>query len=301
VLSIFTYIHFGHPTVFNVPDSGDVSTWQHPTFEQSLIYERMTPEERQKVYQNGIPTHIKNPTIGQSIGGAFFSFGIYGLFCVLCFLHARKHFGLLMASCFFLGSFVFTGMEETLFILFGRFFGGSFHNPLGEVFYGTYWFTFPGKIWLLECPGEACFGWFIWAYPSVWIAGKVFPKMPLAVRAIAGGLIAMTIDLWLDPVATSPESMNWVWAKGDSIVIFGIPLYNFMGWFLLITIFAVLWEKLPAMQEKWGPERGTINFFIIIFIFNLLVMATIFLSMFIYGNILSFMGFEHALKIPLGW
>jgi hypothetical protein len=74
-----------------------------------------------------------------------------------------------------------------------------------------------------------------------------------------------------------------------------------MGWFLLITIFAVLWEKLPAMQEKWGPERGTINFFIIIFIFNLLVMATIFLSMFIYGNILSFMGFEHALKIPLGW
>jgi len=93
----------------------------------------MTPEEKEKVYQNGVPSFIKNPTIGQSIAGAVLSFGIYGFFCVLCFPHARKHFGLLMASCFFLGSFVFTGMEETLFILFGRFFGGSFLNPLGGV------------------------------------------------------------------------------------------------------------------------------------------------------------------------
>jgi len=38
VLSVSTYIHFAHPTVFNVPSNGDVSTWKHPTFEQSVIY-----------------------------------------------------------------------------------------------------------------------------------------------------------------------------------------------------------------------------------------------------------------------
>jgi uncharacterized membrane protein len=301
VLAVFTYIHFAHPTVFNVPDNGDVSTWEHPTFEQSVIYDRMTPEERETVYQNGIPSHVKNPTVGQIIAGAAISFGIYGFFCILCFLHARKHFGLLMASCFFLGSFVFTGMEETIFILFGRFLGGSFNNILGEPFTGTYWFTFPGKIWLLECPGEACFGWFIWAYPSVWIAGKVFSRMPLYFRATVGGLIAMTIDLWLDPVSTSPEIMEWVWAKGDTIILFGIPLSNFIGWFLLIAVFAVLWEKLPIMQEKWGPKKGTVYFFIIIFCFNFLITATIFILTQIYGGILALAGFEHALNIPSGW
>ena len=34
----------------------------------------------------------------------------------ICFRHANKYFGFWMASCFLIGSFVFTGLEESMWI-----------------------------------------------------------------------------------------------------------------------------------------------------------------------------------------
>lgn len=292
VLLLSTYVHHFHPNVFNVPDNFDVSTWEHPTFEQSLIYEQMTPEEKAKVLAEGVPMRYK---------GRHFIADMFTLFIgVLCFFHARKHYGFWMASCFLVGSFVFTGVQESMWILLGRFAGGSFNNPLGEPAFGSYWFTM-GGFWFIECPFAACISWFYIAYSCVLIAGKVFPKMNLYLRATVGGLIAMLIDLWQDPAITSPESMAWVWGRGDFLLIFGIPHYNFIAWFLLIAVFAVLWEKLPVLEMKFGRARGTIYFFLIVLASDLLILGILFLWLFVFGNILAFCGVEHAIHIPKGW
>ena len=288
-----TYLHHFQPQVLRVPDNSDVSSWTHPAFDETTIYDRMTEDEKAKLRSEGVP--MGENVLAQFLIGDIFTI----LMGWICFLHARKYFGLWMASCFMIGSFVFTGLEESMWILFGRFMPESV-SAIGEAVHGTYWFT-KGGLWFVEAPVTACVGWFFIAYSCVLIAGKVFPKMGLWGRATVGGLIAMGIDLWVDPVATSPESMSWVWAKGDLCLIFGIPHTNFVGWFLLIFLFAIFWEKLPLMEERWGRAKATLIFYLVIFGAELGILVFFVIWMSVFGHLLSLAGVEHSLKLPAGW
>ena len=294
VIIFSTWLHHVHPEVLRVPSVTDVSSWQNPTFEQTLLYERMTPGERVQVRAKGLTDGLDLSVI---ISNDVFML-LVGL---ICFAHAARHFSPWMASCFFIGSFVFTGMEESIWILFGRFLGGSIVIPAGGTLYGTYWFT-KGGLWFIETPIVACLGWFAIAYSFVYVAGKVFPNMGLWGRAALGGLLAMGTDLWQDPVQTSPELMNWIWAKGDAFLFFGIPLYNFVGWFLLIFVFALLWETLPRMEAAWGRSKTNVVFFgtciggsFAVAVFILVV------SLFGIGTILEVLGATQSIQIPPGW
>lgn len=293
ILVFFTYLHHFQPQVLSVPSNKDISSWKSPSFPETVIHDQISEAQRTKVTTEGVPS------------GEDMAFQIAGdLFIILiswiCFVHALRHFGFWMASCFLIGSFAFTGLEESLWILSGRFFGGAIHNPLGEVFYGTYWFT-RGGVWFIETPILACLGWFFIAYSCVLTAGKVFPRMNLWGRAAVGGLIAMGIDLWQDPVQTAPEMMSWVWGKGDFLLLFGIPHYNFLGWFLLIFLFAIFWEKLPLLEARHGRAKATNLFLLIILVAPFLVYIFIWIWLFVVGYLFSLMGLAHALHIPSGW
>ncbi|MCD6570671.1 MAG: carotenoid biosynthesis protein [Deltaproteobacteria bacterium] len=282
----FTYLHYYQPQVLHVPSNVDISTWENPTFEQTCIYDRMTEAEKEKIRSKGIP------------GTDISSLLLYGILSImgviLCFLHARRHYGLWMASCFLIGSFIFTGLQESLIILSGRFvWGGGAVDPY---VFGTYWFPTSG-LWFIETPVWVCLCWFLIAYSCVWTSGKVFPKMRLWPRALIGGLIAMGIDLWMDPVLTSPEIMKWVWAKGPSILIFGIPYSNFLGWFFLIFVFAILWEWLPRLEKRWGRAKASINFLLIVLIADIAVLAALLIS----GTIINALFRAQGLIIPPGW
>lgn len=301
IIILSTYIHHFQPQIMHVPSNTDILSWQTPSFEQTTIYDRMTEGEKERLVSDGV---VDGGTLLQQMPNDIFMI----LVGWLCFVHARKYYGFWMASCFLIGSFIFTGLEESLWILTGRFLGGaitfgaSMTNPAGEyAAYGSYWFT-KGGFWFIETPIVACIGWFAIAYSCVWVAGRVFPKMGLWPRAAIGGLIAMGIDLWQDPVATSPELMNWVWAKGDYLLLFGIPFYNFIGWFLLIFLFAIFWELLPAMEEKWGRAVATNRFITICIAGTFGVYLFIFVLWFgVLGNIFSLLGLEHVIQIPMGW
>jgi len=292
-----TYLHHFQPQILRVPSNTDVSSWTSPAFDETTIYDRMTEEERARVLSEGVP--LGDNVLAQLLTGDLFTI----LMGWICFLHARKYFGLWMASCFLIGSFVFTGLEESMWILLGRyglFTPESTLNVFGEPNCGTYWFT-KGALWFVEAPVTACIGWFFIAYSCVLIASKVFPRMGLWGRATVGGLIAMGIDLWVDPVATSPESLSWVWAKGDVFVFFGIPHTNFVGWFLLIFLFAIFWEKLPLMEERWGRAKATIMFYLMIFATEICILIFFVIWISVLGNLFSLMGIEHSVKLPEGW
>jgi hypothetical protein len=293
VIALSTYLHHFQPQVLKVPSNRDVSTWKHPTFEQTAIYDRMTEAERLKVRTEGIPD-------GCDLKAQFevdLFMIIVGLFC---YRHSRINFGFLMASCFLIGSFVYTGLVESIFILTGRFLGGTLNFEPGGVLLGTYWFS-KGCFWFVETPLVACLGWYAIAYSCVWVAGKVFPKMGLWPRAAVGGFIAMNTDLWADPVATSPELMNWVWGKGDFFMLFGIPFYNFIGWFLIIFLFAVFWESLPLMEMKWGRVKGAAYFMAVCTGGAFVTALFIFVFWFVIaGGIASLAGMR-PYQLPSGW
>ncbi len=288
-----TWLHHIQPEVLRVPDNGNPAAWERPALDQTLLAERLAEDGKARFLKEGVP-------LGQALPVQVAADGFSLLLGWICFLHARRHFGFWMASCFLIGSFVFTGLEETLWILSGRFLGGTVNNPLGETAYGTYWFTRGGG-WFLETPITACLGWFFIAYTCVLTAGKVFPRAGLWTRAAVGGGIAVGIDLWMDPIQTAPEIMAWVWGRGDVLLLFGIPHYNFLGWFLLIFLFAVFWERLPGMEAIWGRSQATVRFFSILLTAPFAILVFIWAWIFAMGGILSLAGVDHAVRIPQSW
>lgn len=230
----FTVLHHGFPAVLDVPANAGVPFMDLPTmFVLDLI----------------------------PIGLAW-----------LCFRHGWKRLGLYRAVIFLGGSFVFTGVEESMWILLGRYhleIQAALGGPqVGEAMLGegvrqvggTYYFT-RGFFWFLETPILACLGWFFVAYSCVYVADLLLPRAKVIWRAALGGLLAVDLDLWLDPVQTSKTFISWVWVSPDMINIFGIPLSNFLGWFLLIFLFALMFERLPAMLAKRGPGRTALYFY----------------------------------------
>lgn len=265
VILFSTWLHHFRPDVLAVPNNADLSTWITTPLEHTWVYERMTDAERAKLRSEGVP--------GTGLGTIL----LYDLLALggvwLCFAHARKHYSLWMASCFLIGSFVFTGVQETLMILTGRFWMGQ--GKIDPTVWGSYWFP-QGLLWFFETPVWVCLCWFIIAYSCVWVAGKVFPGMSLWGRAAAGGLTAMVIDLWEDPVLTSPEIMKWIWAKGDHVSVFGIPHGNYLGWFFLIFVFAILWERyLPRFAARWGGGAGAAAFIVLLLCANIGILTVL--------------------------
>ena len=292
IILFFTWLHWFQPHILRTPDNTNVSAWTNPPFEHTAIYERMTPAERERVLNEGVP--------GASMGNLLFMDISGFLVAWLCLVHARRHWGDWMAFCFLFGSFIFTGLQESLWILFGRFTGLSAMQGLGESVYGTYWFT-KGGLWFLETPAAICVGWFYLAYTCVWAAHKVFPDMGLWGRAVVGAFIAVIFDFWVDPVATSPEVMTWVWATGDFIRILGIPHTNFLGWFFLVFCFAVLWEQLPGWEVRWGRARATALFFMVLFVTEVAILAFMVPWSWILRSILVALGATQTLYLPPNW
>jgi uncharacterized membrane protein len=169
---------------------------------------------------------------------------------LVLFWHAWRHHGGFRAVAFLAGSFVFTGVEESMWIVGGRF----------SDFVDSYYFT-RGFFWFIETPVSACLGWFIFAYGCMFMAEVLFTGAHVILRASIAAFLAMDVDLWMDPVMTRPEFRQWVWLDPDQVYLFSIPLLNFIGWFMLIFIFAIVYEYLPGMRERRGPARSAAGFF----------------------------------------
>jgi len=234
---------------------------------------------------------LKAALPGSSYGAMFLLDLIPIALAWLCFHHAWRRLGIYRAMLFLGGSFVFTGLEESMWILLGRFqeqlqaLGGAAAQEaaLGARAHevtGTYYFT-KGFFWFLETPLLACLGWFFVAYSCVYVADILLPKAKIIWRATLGGLLAVNLDLWLDPVQTHWAFLSWIWGEGDMIQIFSIPFSNFAGWFLLIFLFAIVFDKVPAMISRWGPVKTAFIFYSILFALEIGIL----LFFIVYGSI----------------
>ncbi len=98
-------------------------------------------------------------------------------------------------------------------------------------------------------------------------------NLPWAVRPVLDGLLAISIDLVMDPIVSAsvmcqpaippvtvePGAGFWVWLLRpeqtvfgitlEQHLLFGIPLNNFSGWFLSVVIFSFMlrigWKLIP--------------------------------------------------------
>jgi uncharacterized membrane protein len=81
----------------------------------------------------------------------------------------------------------------------------------------------------------------------------------LIVLSAISGLVAMNLDMILDPVAVSLQTPGWVWIGGGPY--FNIPLSNFIGWFF-VTFFAILAFRVYERLKSESSEGVTVDVFI---------------------------------------
>jgi uncharacterized membrane protein len=68
------------------------------------------------------------------------------------------------------------------------------------------------------------------------------------------GIIAVLLDLFIDPIAVTAG--YWIWlVKGT--VYYGIPLLNFVGWFVLMFLSPLAWIIINR-QQQWGFAKRII-------------------------------------------
>ncbi len=145
---------------------------------------------------------------------------------VFVLLHAGQREGWRNAIRFVLLTLLLTLIIESIGVSTGFPFGHyHYTDKLGALFLGLVPYVIP-IVWLNML------------YPAYVIATRLFPhaqrgKHPWSEAAL-GGLVMTSWDLIVDPVMVRRD--HWVWEHGGAY--FGIPLSNFLGWWL--TSFVIL-------------------------------------------------------------
>jgi len=218
---------------------------------------------------------------------------IFGFASVTVY-HGIKSIGKFKTFCFLYGTVLFAGLEECIWILGGRF---------KIIPFETYFFT-RGGLWLLEIPFDTCLAWFVISYSCLYITKIIFPNRIYIFHAFIAGILAVSLDLFMDPVMVNLGSVsrysdskgNWVWLNNpkESFSIFSIPFNNFIGWFLVIFLFIVYYgyilddEKIKSRGKNKSLLIffGFIPFLLIICVIFIVVIYFIFNSFLIGINII---------------
>jgi len=125
-------------------------------------------------------------------------------------------------------------------------------------------YVYPGqsRLWVFV---YIFFGWIGVCGSCVFIAEGIFAKPGRDMLTqphlwwrvpLATGLIAVLVDLLIDPVAVAIG--YWVWhVQGN--VYYGIPLLNFVGWFVLMFLAPLAWIVI-ARKRHWGyAQKGLVS------------------------------------------
>lgn len=110
-------------------------------------------------------------------------------------------------------------------------------------------------------------GWGCILYGATWTAQRL--EAPPLLRSMAAGLLAVNIDLSLDPLANLVHFWDWQNVKPDSFHYYGVPFDNYLGWFTivaayscLVPLFFRLYDKVVGRQgkvrkeDRYQPSRG---------------------------------------------
>ena len=120
-------------------------------------------------------------------------------------------------------------------------------------------YVYPGqsRLWVFT---YIFFGWIAMCGMSLLIAEGILCRRGedmLTQRAniwqvpLLAAVVAVAFDLFIDPVAVAAG--YWVWLK-EANIYYGIPLLNFVGWFVLMGLAPFGWI-LIARQQTWGGAK----------------------------------------------
>lgn len=213
------------------------------------------------------------------------------------FLHLCWSLTFLKGIFFFFLSFFVSFIAEILGITYGTLFG-SHYIYAGQTF----------DIMLLNIPVLVPIYWTIFIYTSYaitnsflfWLNKKIPCKrhkdiIRLPSLIIIDGILVVIIDLLMDPIAV--KFGYWIWLQQG--FYFGIPLGNFLGWFLtavaVVSIFRIFEYYMPWRNNALDASTnlvpifgyGMLFVFFSILAFHFHIYALIFIGFFLIVPIIA--------------
>ncbi len=163
------------------------------------------------------------------------------------FFHAARRFGAARAAALL--------AVGTLISLSSELLGTSTGLPFGPYSYTTLLGYRIGGLVPFPIP----LSWFYMVYASIAITGRILPARPSERSRVAwafcGGAILTAWDVAMDP-AMSKATTHWLWHTDG--FFYGMPLSNWIGWFLTGSIVArAMMAVVPPADfvKKVSPSR----------------------------------------------
>ncbi len=156
---------------------------------------------------------------------------------IFAILHSYQNLGWKGALLLLVLTFAVSLLFECVGVATGWVYGAyHYTNKLGAKFLGLVPLLIP-------------LAWFMMTYPSYVIARSIMPALrnTWLWRLLLAGLGAIIMTAWdlaLDPLMVAGG--HWVWEVPGAY--FGVPLHNFLGWWL--TIFVTFWLFLSISRAK---------------------------------------------------
>lgn len=195
--------------------------------------------------------------------------GIFSLFFDLTFSYAPL---ILMTSGFCITLFSSKNKKSFMVILLLIIFGISIEN-IGVIYgvpFGSYVYSDYLGIKLLHTPIAIGFAWVM-----LTILASSFIKNNISLKNLfLGAFILTSFDLIIDPVSVNVMGA-WEWESSG--IYYGIPLSNFIGWFLTSFLAMIILLIFKPKISYFGKFPGIIilTFFWIISITELMIIPSI--------------------------
>ncbi|NYB26231.1 MAG: carotenoid biosynthesis protein [Methanobacteriaceae archaeon] len=180
-------------------------------------------------------------------------------------LHSSEVLGNRKTAIFFIIAFLFGLISELL-----------------SVIYGLYYYTIPSFFFGMV-PLATPISWVFIIYVSYILAdlflfgfGGEKPKKTdnlwfllglLILTSSISGLIAVNLDMILDPISIPPNVAQWVYSTVGPY--FGVPISNFVGWFLVTTLVVFIFRcyEVLSSSKDFKIELNTYSYLYIIVVY----------------------------------
>ncbi len=127
---------------------------------------------------------------------------------------------------------------------------------------------------LFTVPIQILFYWAVFIYLGISITNIIFKSPSFIAAMLSDALSVLAIDLFMDPLEV--KLGMWSWPLGG--FYFGVPLGNFVGWFIVVSltsfIFRLYADRFPIKRRLHSVQFGAIP----IFSYLLLLLALISMS-----------------------
>lgn len=180
-------------------------------------------------------------------------FYVLATFLILVFglVHGALRYGWPRMIFFFVLVTVVSWSYESMSIMTGF--------PFGNYYYAD---TFPfGKVGLVPImimPAYFAMGYVSWTIASILLdlRGQKLQGADVILQPVLAGFVMVAWDMSMDPF-NSTMSGAWVWEDGGAY--FGVPFVNYLGWYLCVFTFFLIFAltlRGNASDGPWIPNRA---------------------------------------------